>query len=78
MNWQPQDSWRPQPARSVAMSSGPPTESSIWVPVRTNASSPGVDDGFSLDFGHDDLIAGRASRAEVLPRILEWIDEHGH
>ena len=29
----------------------------------------GVSSGFSLDFGHDDLVAGRASPAEIFPKI---------
>ena len=33
----------------------------------------GVEDGFSLDFGHDDLLAGRAAPAEVFPRIADWL-----
>ena len=37
----------------------------------------GVSSGFSLDYGHDDLVAGRASRAEVFPRIRAWLDRHG-
>jgi pimeloyl-ACP methyl ester carboxylesterase len=37
----------------------------------------GVASGFSLDFGHDDLVAGRTSRAEVFPRIRDWLDAHG-
>ena len=36
----------------------------------------GVSSGFSLDFGHDDLVAGRASPAEVFPKIRVWLDEH--
>lgn len=36
----------------------------------------GTDQGFSLDFGHDDLVAGRASRGEVFPRIADWLDDH--
>ena len=35
-----------------------------------------VADGFSVDFGHDDLLAGRAAPAEVFPRILAWLEEH--
>jgi hypothetical protein len=35
-----------------------------------------VSSGFSLDFGHDDLVAGRASPAEVFPEIRAWLDEH--
>ena len=31
-----------------------------------------VEEGFSLDFGHDDLLAGRAAPAEVFPRIADW------
>jgi pimeloyl-ACP methyl ester carboxylesterase len=35
----------------------------------------GTASGFSLDFGHDDLVAGRASPAEVFPRIRAWLDD---
>jgi predicted alpha/beta hydrolase len=33
----------------------------------------GVADGFSVDFGHDDLLAGLAAPAEVFPRIADWL-----
>jgi predicted alpha/beta hydrolase len=33
----------------------------------------GVADGFSVDFGHDDLLAGVAAPAEVFPRIASWL-----
>jgi len=33
----------------------------------------GVEDGFSIDFGHDDLLAGRAAPQEVFPRIADWL-----
>ena len=36
----------------------------------------GVSSGFSLDFGHDDLVAGRASPVEVFPKVRAWLDEH--
>ena len=32
--------------------------------------------GLSLDFGHDDLVAGRASPTEIFPKIRSWLDEH--
>ncbi len=35
----------------------------------------GVEDGFSVDFGHDDLLAGKASPDEVFPIIGDWLDE---
>jgi pimeloyl-ACP methyl ester carboxylesterase len=35
----------------------------------------GAASGFSLDFGHDDLVAGRASPAEVFPKIRAWLDQ---
>lgn len=35
----------------------------------------GVADGFSVDFGHDDLLAGRAAPADVFPRIAGWLAE---
>jgi hypothetical protein len=37
----------------------------------------GVEAGFSLDFGHDDLLAGRAAPAEVFPRIADWLAARG-
>jgi len=37
----------------------------------------GVADGFSVDFGHDDLLAGVASPAEVFPRIAGWLAARG-
>jgi hypothetical protein len=33
----------------------------------------GVAEGFSFDFGHDDLLAGLASPTEVYPKISEWL-----
>lgn len=33
----------------------------------------GIADGFSVDFGHDDLLAGVAAPAEVFPRIAAWL-----
>lgn len=36
----------------------------------------GVESGFSVDFGHDDLVAGRASRTEVFPKVVSWLDGH--
>ena len=36
---------------------------------------PGIADGFSVDFGHDDLLAGVVSTAEVFPRITRWLAE---
>ncbi|MFA5889801.1 MAG: alpha/beta fold hydrolase [Actinomycetota bacterium] len=30
--------------------------------------------GFSVDYGHDDLVAAKSSPTEVFPRIIEWID----
>jgi hypothetical protein len=32
-----------------------------------------VADGFSVDFGHADLLAGLAAPVEVFPRIAEWL-----
>jgi len=32
-------------------------------------------DGFSVDFGHDDLLAGLAAPREVFPRIAAWLAE---
>lgn len=36
----------------------------------------GVKNGFSVDFGHDDLLAGLASPREIFPKILSWLDDH--
>jgi pimeloyl-ACP methyl ester carboxylesterase len=33
----------------------------------------GRDTGFSHDFGHVDIVAGRAARAEVWPLVAEWL-----
>lgn len=33
----------------------------------------GVADGFSVDFGHDDLLAGLAAPAEVFPVVGDWL-----
>jgi len=33
----------------------------------------GIAAGFSVDFGHDDLLAGFAAPAEVFPRIASWL-----
>jgi len=33
----------------------------------------GIETGFSVDFGHDDLLAGVAAPAEVFPRIADWL-----
>ncbi len=33
----------------------------------------GIATGFSVDFGHDDLLAGLAAPAEVFPRIASWL-----
>jgi hypothetical protein len=30
--------------------------------------------GFSVDFGHDDLLAGLAAPTEIFPRIAEWLE----
>jgi hypothetical protein len=35
----------------------------------------GTAQGFSVDFGHDDLLAGRASPTEIFPRIAGWLAE---
>ena len=32
--------------------------------------------GFSVDYGHDDLLAGLASPSEVFPLIASWLAEH--
>jgi predicted alpha/beta hydrolase len=31
--------------------------------------------GFSVDYGHDDLVAARTSPQEVFPKVIEWLDE---
>lgn len=35
----------------------------------------GTEEGFSVDYGHDDLISGRSSPYEVWPRLLSWLVE---
>jgi hypothetical protein len=35
----------------------------------------GIADGFSVDFGHDDLLAGLAAPREVFPRVATWLAE---
>jgi pimeloyl-ACP methyl ester carboxylesterase len=34
----------------------------------------GTADGFPVDFGHDDLLAGRDAPASVFPLIADWLD----
>lgn len=34
----------------------------------------GLASGLSVDYGHDDLVAGRASPTEIFPRVLAWLD----
>jgi len=35
----------------------------------------GVAEGFSVDFGHDDLLAGKAFPNEIFPIITDWLEE---
>jgi hypothetical protein len=35
----------------------------------------GREGGCSIDFGHDDLLAGKASPDEIFPRIADWLVE---
>ncbi len=35
----------------------------------------GTADGFSFDYGHDDLLAGLAAPREIFPRIASWLEE---
>jgi hypothetical protein len=37
----------------------------------------GIGEGFSVDFGHDDLLAGRASPAEIYPIVGDWLAARG-
>ncbi|MBM3956517.1 MAG: alpha/beta fold hydrolase [Gemmatimonadetes bacterium] len=37
---------------------------------------PGIASGFSVDYGHDDLLAGLASPREIYPRISGWLAAH--
>jgi len=37
----------------------------------------GVDDGFPVDAGHDDLVAGLCAPTHVFPLITRWLDAHG-
>lgn len=36
----------------------------------------GIADGCSVDFGHDDLLAGLAAPRDVFPRIAAWLEAH--
>jgi lysosomal acid lipase/cholesteryl ester hydrolase len=36
----------------------------------------GVATGFPVDFGHDDLLAGRDTPGSVFPLIADWLDAH--
>jgi predicted alpha/beta hydrolase len=36
-------------------------------------TSCGTENGFSRDFGHVDIVAGHAARAEVWPLMLDWL-----
>jgi polyhydroxyalkanoate synthase len=36
----------------------------------------GKAEGFSVDFGHVDLLIGPAARHEVFPRIVAWLEAH--
>ena len=36
----------------------------------------GEDQGFSVDYGHIDLVLGTRARQEVYPHILRWIERH--
>jgi hypothetical protein len=38
----------------------------------------GVSEGFSVDFGHDDLLAGRAAPAEIYPIVGDWLVARCH
>ena len=32
--------------------------------------------GFSVDYGHIDLVLGTHARGEIYPRIAKWIETH--
>lgn len=34
----------------------------------------GTETGYSRDFGHVDVVAGRTARAEIWPLVMEWLD----
>lgn len=56
----------PDATRSTFESLGSADKS--WIEASKSA-------GFSVDFGHDDLVAGRASRPEIFPRVAAWLEE---
>ncbi len=37
----------------------------------------GREQGFSIDYGHIDLILGKNARSEIYPHIATWIESHG-
>jgi fermentation-respiration switch protein FrsA (DUF1100 family) len=37
----------------------------------------GVEQGFSKDYGHVEMIISKAASEEVWPRIADWLDAHG-
>lgn len=37
----------------------------------------GVEQGFSKDYGHVEMIISKAANEEVWPRIAGWLDAHG-
>ena len=37
----------------------------------------GVEQGFSKDYGHVEMIISTAASEEVWPRIVGWLDAHG-
>lgn len=36
----------------------------------------GRDEGFAVDYGHDDLLAGNAAPAEIFPLVADWLRDH--
>lgn len=56
----------PQAVEATAQALGGPTRF-----VRA-----GTADGFSVDYGHDDLIVGRPAPSEVFPLIRDWLAAH--
>lgn len=60
------DKWAP-PRACRALLDSVASEDRSWILL-------GKETGYSHDFGHVDMLVGRTARAEVWPRILEWMD----
>src|SRR5690606_14054006 len=60
------DRWAPPPACRALLDSVASTDRTWQLLARQT--------GFSRDFGHVDMLVGRAARAEVWPLIRKWLD----